>query len=172
MFLDLIKKRRSIRKFLDKTIEKEKIDILIEAGLRSPSSKSTNPWHFIVIHNKDVLVKLSKAKPHGSSFLKNAPLGILVCADSSVSDVWIEDASIASVFIHLAACDIGLGSCWIQFRGRKHNDQISCDRYIKAVLNIQDNLEVEALIAVGYPDEQKKGHQKESLLVDRIRHIK
>lgn len=113
MFLDLISNRRSIRKFKDKPIEQEKINRLIEAALRSFSSRGFNPWRFIVIDDPQILETLSSAKAHGSSFLSNAPLGIAVCADTSASDVWIEDTAIASAFIHLAAHDMGLGSCWI-----------------------------------------------------------
>ncbi|VAX32202.1 Nitroreductase, partial [hydrothermal vent metagenome] len=96
MFMPLIRKRRSIRKFLKKEVEAEKIDQLVEAALRAPSSRGLNPWEFIVVTKKDLLEKLSKAKKHGSSFLNNAPLGIVVCADPAKCDVWIEDASIAS----------------------------------------------------------------------------
>jgi nitroreductase len=163
MFSDLIKTRRSIRKFTSKPIEQEKTDQLIEAALRSPSSRGFNPWRFIVIDDKALLGRLSQAKPHGASFLKNAPLGIVVCADTSKSDVWVEDASIASVFIHLAAHDMGLGSCWIQIRRREHSPEKTADAYIKELLNIPDNIMVESIVAIGYPDEQKKGHPKESL---------
>ncbi len=71
MFLSLVQKRRSIRKYLDKPVEKEKIELLIEAALRSPSSRGFNPWEFIVVTDRDLLEKLSKAKTHGASFLKN-----------------------------------------------------------------------------------------------------
>ena len=118
MFIDLIKKRRSIRQFKDKAVEKEKTDLLIEAALRSPSSRSLNPWKFIVITDKSTLYELSCSKPHGASFLKNAALGIAIIADFEKSDVWIEDSSIASTYIQLAAESIGLKSCWIQIRKR------------------------------------------------------
>ncbi|MBC2705338.1 nitroreductase family protein [Desulfobacula sp.] len=168
MFLDLISSRRSVRKFKSKPIEKEKIDSLIEAALRSPSSKSINPWRFVFIEDRNLLEKLSKAKPHGATFLKGATLGIVVCADESKSDVWVEDASIASVFIHLAAHDLGLGSCWIQIRKREHTPAKSADAYVKELLNIPDNIMIESIIAVGYPDEVKKGHLKDSLQSHKV----
>ena len=163
MFLDLISSRRSIRKFKRQPVEKEKIDTLIEAALRSPSSRGFNPWRFIVIDDRTILQKLSKAKPHGADFLKESPLGIVVCGDPSKSDVWIEDTSIASIFIHLAAHDLGLGSCWIQIRKREHNDLKSADVYVKELLNIPDTIMIESIIAIGYPDEVKKNHKKDSL---------
>jgi len=168
MFLKLIEPRRSIRKFKNQAIEKEKIEQLIEAALRSPSSRSFNPWRFIVIDRADLLEKLALAKPHGSSFLKKAPLGIVVCADSSESDVCVEDASIASIFIHLAAHAMGLGSCWVQIRKRDHDLSKSADAYIKELLDVPDNIMIESIIALGYPDEIKKGHAKETLQYDKV----
>jgi nitroreductase len=168
MFLDLIKTRRSTRKFKNIPVEQEKINALIEAALRSLSSRGINPWHFIIIKDKNLLEKLSKSKPHGSSFLKGAPLGIVVCGDKSQSDVWVEDASIASVFIHMAAHDLGLGSCWIQIRKREHDSLKNADTYVKELLEIPKSLMVESIIAIGYPDEIKKGHSKDSLHFHKI----
>ncbi|WP_300463099.1 nitroreductase family protein [Desulfobacula sp.] len=163
MFLELINTRRSIRKFKRTSVEKEKINTLIEAALRSPSSRGRNAWQFIVIDDISLLEKLSQAKPHGAGFLKGAPLGIVVCGDTSTSDVWIEDTAIASIFIHLAAHDMGLGSCWIQIRERDHTTSKSADAYIKDLLHIPDHLMIESIIAIGYPDEIKKGHEKNAL---------
>ena len=103
MFLSLAQKRRSIRKYIDKQVEAEKIDSMVEAVLRAPTSRGKNSWEFVVVTDPGLLEKLSNAKPHGANFLKNAALGIVVCANPQISDVWIEDASIASIFIHLAA---------------------------------------------------------------------
>lgn len=137
---------------------------------RSPSSRSFNPWQFIVVEDRDLLEKLAKAKPHGASFLAKAPLGIVVLGDTTASDVWVEDTSIASMFIHLAASSLGLGSCWIQIRKRDHDPLISADRYIKDLLGIPDNLMIESIIAVGYPDEEKSGHAKETLAYEKVRY--
>jgi nitroreductase len=168
VFNQLIEQRRSIRKFKKKPIESKKIEQLIEAALRSPSSRSFNPWRFIVVDKPDLLEKLSIAKPHGSSFLANAPLGIVVCADPSASDVCVEDASIASIFIHLGAHALGLGSCWIQIRKRDHDSVKSADAYIKDLLGIPDKIMIESIIAIGYPDEVKKGHSKEALEYSKV----
>src|ERR1043166_6616426 len=119
--IELLRKRRSIRKFSAEKIAPEAVETLIEAALRAPSSRGINPWEFILADNPEMLGKLSKAKQHGSEFLKNAPLAIVVCADSSKSDVWIEDCSIAAVIIQLTAVSLGLGSCWAQIRERRHD---------------------------------------------------
>ncbi len=168
MFVSLVQKRRSIRKFLTKPVEDEKIDLLIEAALRSPSSRGYNPWEFIVVTERNLLEKLSNAKIHGSQFLKDAPLGIVVCADPDKCDVWIEDCSIASTFIFLAAESIGLRSCWIQIRERMHNESLSAEAYVMDVLGIAPQLKVESIIALGYPDETKPFHKKEDLQYEKI----
>jgi nitroreductase len=168
MFLSLAQKRRSIRRYLDKPIDPEKIEKLIEAVLRAPSSRGFNPWEFIVVADPVLLEKLSKAKPHGASFIKEASLGIVVCADPEKCDVWIEDASIASIYIHLAAVSMGLGSCWIQIRKRMHDRTITAEQYIRELLSIPENLNVESMIAIGYPAEQKTPHSKQDLQYEKV----
>ena len=168
MFMSLIRKRRSIRRFLNKEVEAEKIDQLVEAALRSPSSRGFNPWEFIIVTEKDLLEKLSKAKKHGSSFLKDAPLGVVVCADPGKSDVWIEDASIASTYIQLTAESLGLGSCWVQVRKRTHDKGNTAEEYISGLLNIPGNLRIESVVAIGYPDEKKAPHGREELQYEKV----
>ncbi len=168
MFFDLIQNRRSVRKFKPTPVEEAKQVKLIEAALRAPSSRSFNPWRFIVVDDPQLLEKLSTSKPHGAAFLKKAPMGIVVCGDASASDVWVEDTSIASTFIHLAAADMGLGSCWIQIRKRDHDARRNADAYIKDLLGIPDNLMIESIIAIGYPDEIKKGHAHDALDFDKV----
>lgn len=168
MFISLIQKRRSIRKFLDKRVEAEKIDVLMEAALRSPSSRGFNPWEFILVTEKTLLERLSKAKSYGSAHLKNAPLGIVVCAEPDKSDVWIEDSSVATTFIQLAAESLGLGSCWLQIRERMHDDTKTAEEYISEVLNIPKKLKVLSMVAIGYPDEKKPPHSKEELQYEKM----
>jgi nitroreductase len=163
MFMSLIRKRRSIRRFLDRPVEKEKLDILVEAAVRAPSSRGINPWHFVVVTDREMLARLARAKEHGSAFLKNAAVGIAVCADASKSDVWVEDASIATILIQLAAESLDLGSCWIQIRERMHAAQQTAEAYIADQLGLPAPLKVEAIVAIGYPDESKAPHARESL---------
>lgn len=168
MFISLIQKRRSIRKFQKRQVETEKVDTLIEAALRSPSSMGRNPWEFIFVTDQSLLEKLSRAKPHGSEFLMNAPLGIVVCADPDISDVWIEDSSIAAMFLHLAPESIGLASCWIQLRERMHDQTKTAHDYVSEALDIPSRLKVECIIAVGYADEEKPPHKKAELQYDKV----
>jgi nitroreductase len=167
-FLELIRRRRSIRRFKPNAIEPEKVELLQEAALRAPSSRGFNPWQFIFVDDSDSLERLSRAKPHGAGFLKNAPLGVVVCADSEKSDVWVEDAAIATIFIQLAAHSLGLGSCWIQIRKRMHDENRSARAYIAGLLDIPENLSVASMVAVGYPAEEKAGHGRETLETGKI----
>jgi nitroreductase len=112
--------------------------------------------------------KLSLSKEHGSGFLKGAPLGIVVCADPQRSSVWIEDAAIASIFIHLAAASLGLGSCWVQIRDRMHTKTQTAQEYVAGLLGIPDDHRILSIIGIGYPEENKSPHPKETLAYDRV----
>jgi nitroreductase len=168
MVMPEIKKRRSIRKYEGRPVEEEKLDIIIEAALRAPSSMGRDPWEFIIVNDKKLLEKLSEAKPQGSSFLKDASLGIVVCADKNKNDVWVEDTSIASTHIYLAAESLGLGACWIQLRKRNYSEEVTSGEYVASLLNLPDEMEVLSIIAIGYPAEEKAPHKKENLKYERI----
>lgn len=161
--LELLRKRRSIRKFSDCPIETDKVDALIEAAVRAPTSRGLNPWEFIVVDDPELLRRLGAAKQHGSAFLAGAPLAIVVAADTSKSDVWTEDCSIAAIIVQLVAEELGLGSCWAQIRRRPHNETLEADAYIKELLGLPEHFSVECVVGIGYPAEQKDGHDYESL---------
>ncbi|MDQ1260854.1 MAG: hypothetical protein QG575_35 [Euryarchaeota archaeon] len=166
--LDILRDRRSIRKYKDREIESEKIKLLMEAALRSPSSRGINPWRFVFVTDKATLEELSRAKESGSGFLKGAALGVVVCAVQDESDVWVEDCSIAAIILQLAGCSLGLGSCWIQIRKRMHSSNLSSEDYIKRVLALPENFDIESMIAFGYPDEDKGPVPREQLEYEKI----
>ena len=168
MFMELLKKRRSIRKFTDKAVEPEKIHTLVEAALRSPSGRGTNPWEFIVVDDRETLTQLSNAKQAGAAFLKGAALGIVVCANPDSSDTVVEDASIASIIIQLAAESLGLGSCWIQMRNRQHADGKPAQVHIAQLLDLPASYMVQSVIALGYPAETKEPHSRKSLQFGKV----
>ncbi|MBK5276244.1 MAG: nitroreductase family protein [Desulfuromonadales bacterium] len=167
--LELLRKRRSIRKFTPEKIAPEAITSLIEAALRAPSSRGINPWEFIVVDNPELLTKLSKAKQHGSEFLKNAPLAIVVCADSTQSDVWIEDCSIAAIIIQLTALSLGLGSCWTQIRNRQHDIKNTAEIYVRELLGLPEQTRVECILGIGHPAEVKAPVATDKLQYDKVR---
>ncbi|RQD66944.1 MAG: NAD(P)H-dependent dehydrogenase/reductase [Tindallia sp. MSAO_Bac2] len=166
--LEKLKSRRSIRKYEEKPIEKEKIDSIIEAALLSPSSKKNQPWEFLVVTDQELLTKLSLSKEAGSAFVKDAPVAVVVMADPEKSDVWIEDASIAATIIHLQAHWMGLGSCWIQLRNRQSDKMKTSEEYVRDLLEIPAGIRVEALVTMGYPAESKPHHKEENLLWEKV----
>ena len=168
MLHSVFENRRSIRKFKTKAVEADKIDLLVEAVLRSPSSRGFRPWEFVVVTDPDLIKPLAQSRTAGSSWMGNAPLAFVVCGDPEKSDVWIEDTSIATTIIHLAAASLGLGSCWIQIRRRAHNNSKSAEAYIQELLNIPSRLKILSMIAIGYPDEEKAGHPKSELLFEKV----
>ena len=168
MFVELLRARRSIRRFQDRPVEQEKIDLLIEAVLRAPSSRGLNPWEFVVVTGKETLARLSQAKPHGATFVKNAPLAIVVCADPKKCDVWVEDCAIATILLHLAATDLGLGSCWVQIRLREHDARQMAQDYVAELLGLPEGMVVEAIMTIGYPADQPAGHPRSSLGDDKV----
>jgi nitroreductase len=167
--IELLRTRRSIRKYQSKPIDSYKIEILKEALLRSPSSRNINPWEFIFVDDRQLLAKLSQAKEHGSEFLKDAALGIIICADENKSDVWIEDCSIAAILVQLVAQSLGLGSCWIQIRNRKYNSSETSEQYIQQLMGIPEYIRIECIIALGYPAEKKRGIPANQLNYAKIR---
>lgn len=166
--LDLLRKRRSIREFTNQAIEPEKIDALIEAAVRTPTSRGLNPWDFIVVTDPEMLQRLGKAKAHGSGFVAKAPLAVVVAADTTKSDVWTEDCSIAAMMVQMAAEELGLGSCWAQIRLRPHNEKLSAEDYIKELLALPASHAVECVIGIGYAAEEKPGHPAEALPFDQV----
>jgi nitroreductase len=166
--LDILRKRRSIRKYKDKEIEQSIIEDIKEAALRSPTSRGVGPWRFFFITDRARLDELSRSKKSGSSFLKGAAMGVVVCADETQSDVWIEDCSIAAIIMQLTGQSLGLGSCWIQIRNRLHRDAMASEDFVRTVLNLSDNMRVESIIAFGYPDEELLPRPKEQLEYDKI----
>lgn len=160
ILLELMRNRRSIRKFEDKPVEKEKLDAIIECALRSPSSRGRRPWKVWTVTEKEKLKIISKARPHGLDFVADAPMAFVVAGYPDVTDVWIEDCSIVSIVIQLEAETLGLGSCWGQIRRRMKSQELSSSDYLKTQLGLEEDCEVLSIVAVGYKAEEKKGHSE------------
>ena len=167
--IELLRKRRSIRKYTDETIDPKSVEILIESLLRAPSSRDIKPWEFIVVDDPVLLTSLSEAKEHGSQFLRGAQLGIVVCADGTKSDVWVEDCSIVSILVQMTALSLGLGSCWIQIRKRRHSEKTTAERYIHKLLGLPRHIRVESIISIGHPGETKAPVAKNKLNYGKVR---
>ena len=167
-FSELIKRRRSMRKFTGEELTQDEVVSLLKAALMSPTSKRSNSWQFVVVDDKSTLELLSKCKEAGASFLKDAAVGIVVFGDPLASDVWIEDASVASIMIQLQAEDLGLGSCWIQVRERYTATGMSADEFVHGVLDIPLQLQVLSIIAVGHKGMERKPFDEDKLQWEKI----
>ena len=153
--INILRTRRSIRKYKDRAIGGEHLEALKEALLRCPSSRGINPWTFIFVDDPETIAALSRSKEHGSQFLKGAPLAVVICGDERESDVWIEDCSITSIVLQLAAHSLGLGSCWVQVRLRPHSKDATAEAYVQELLGIPPHMRVESIVGIGYPAETK-----------------
>ena len=138
-FATLIKSRRSTRKFTNQLLNPEQVEMILKAALMAPASKRKNPWQFVVVEDKEMLAKLSVCKPAGAAFLKDCALAVVVLANVMESDVWVEDASIASIYMQLQAEDLGLGSCWCQIRNRQMEDDTDAAQYVRGLLDVLTN---------------------------------
>lgn len=165
--LDILYRRRSIRRYQDTKVEPEKIDQLVQAALLSPSSRGLKHLEFMVIDDQNVLAQLALAK-QGAGHLKGSAAGIIILANQAVSDVWVEDAAIAAMVIHLTAESLGLGSCWIQIRERKHSEAETAEQYVQKILGIPSHLRVEAIISLGYPSETKQPYTYNNLDFNKV----
>ena len=155
-FTQLIEKRRSIRKYTSGAISEENIKKIVRAGLLAPSSRNLKSAEFIVIKDREVLKKLKGVKSAGSGFLDQAAFAVAVIGDSEKADAWIEDCSLALIYMQLAATELGIGSCWIQCRLRQSSiENVSSEQYAREILGFADNFKLEAIMSFGMPDEEK-----------------
>lgn len=167
-FSELIKIRRSMRKFTDELLTGDEVATLLRAALMSPSSKGLHSWEFVVVDDRAVLEQLSQCKDRGAEFLAGAPMGIVVVGHPEVSDVWIEDASVASTMLLLQAEDLGLGATWIQVRNRQDEEGNPAEENVKATLSIPQNLSVLSIIAVGHKGMERKPFNEDRLLWEKV----
>ena len=167
-FASLIKQRRSTRKFTEEPLTPEQVEAILKAGLMAPSSKRSNPWQFIVVEDKEMLQKLAHCKNGGSAFLVGCSLAVVVCADVMASDVWVEDASVASIYMQLQAEDLGLGSCWCQIRNRVTEDERDSNDYVRFLLQIPYQLDVLSIIGFGHKDQVRKPFDESHLQWEKI----
>ncbi len=161
--LDLIKHRKSVRNFLDKLVEREKIMLCLEAARLAPSASNSQPWRFIVVDDKALKDKLCDAAFGGlyfiNAFCKTAPVMVVIISEKSNFltriggmlrgvKYYLIDIGIAGEHFVLQAEELGLGTCWIGWFN---------ERAVKSVLSIPQNKKIDILIAVGYYDREKLG---------------
>ena len=158
--LDNIATRTSVRDYEARPVEKEKIEKMLRAAMAAPTAMNKQPWHFVVVDQRNVLDALAGANPY-AKMLKKAPLAIVVCGNTDKMiegggrDFWIQDASAATENLLLAAHAMGLGAVWT---GAYPSEERCIS--ISKVLSLSDNLIPLNMIVVGYPAEQPQPKQK------------
>lgn len=160
-FLDLVKKRKSIRSFKDIEIEKEKLDYILEAFRQAPSAKNLQPWKLVIITDKDMIKNLVPAC-RNQAFIAEAPVVIIACAKEEEAygtmggylNSFPVDIGISFEHIMLAAAEQDLGSCWIGAFNEKDVKEIVC---------VPENVRVVALTPIGYPNEQARERSRKPI---------
>jgi nitroreductase len=148
--MEAILTRRSIRKFKADIISEDTISELLKAAMCAPSAHNKQPWHFIVITDREILDIIPEFHPY-ASMLHEATAAILVCGDThDATDFWVQDCSAATQNILLAAHAKGLGAVWLAVYPREDRIQ-----ELKNILDLPANITPLSLIALGYPDEKK-----------------
>lgn len=165
---ELLVRRHSIRRYTDSPISPEDVKTILEAALMAPSSKSARPWQFVLVEDKADLQRLSESKAAGARPIAGCALAVVVCADPSKSDMYIEDMSIAAAYIQLQATALGLGACWIQIRNRYAADGEDAEEIVRQTLAIPDDMVVECIVTIGYPDEERRPVDPSKLLWEKV----
>ncbi len=145
--MDAIKIRKSVRKFLDKAIEQEKLNLVLEAGRLAPSASNRQEWRFVVVSDLETRKKIAEAA-NQQTFVGEAPVVIVACAETDSNVMMCGqlcypiDVAIALDHMTLAAVELGLGTCWIGAFDEKR---------VKEILNIPEKIRVVELMPIGYP---------------------
>ena len=165
---DAIIKRRSIRKYTGETIPEEKLEKIVQAGLFAPTSRNIKPCELYVVRDKKVLKLLSNAKSAGGAFVSDADAAIVVLADESKADTWVEDSSIALAYMNLMAVDQGIGACWVQMHMRKDADGADAEANVREILSAPGNYRVVGVLSLGIADQQRPANSPDELDFSKV----
>lgn len=150
--MNSIFRRRSIRKYEEKEITDKEVELLLRAGMAAPSAHNKQPWEFIVTKKREILNEVAKRHPY-AKMLNNAPLCIVVCANSEkqkVEGFYVQDCAAAIQNILVQGQDMGLGGVWIGIYPYKELIDM-----IKESFLIPDDIIPIAMISIGHPAEEK-----------------
>ena len=155
---DVIRKRRTIRKFTDEDVSEEQVETLLEMAMCAPNRLNRQPWHFVVIRDKGLqeqLADLLRVHP----YLETAPVVIAVCGLPKASPTWKMDVSAATENMLLAATGLGLGAAWVGAPDTVMWNLL--EETLRDVLAIPyDYVRIAALVAVGHPAQERPPHGK------------
>ena len=148
VFIDTVRSRKSCRLFTDEPLDRDEVDLIMEAGLKAPSSRRLDDVRLFPVADIPTIRRLAGCKASSTTPLETATFAVVVAADPAVCDVWIEDASIASIMMQLEGEELGIGSCWVQVRLRDNAGTPAQD-IVRDVMGIDPSLEVLCVIAFG-----------------------
>ncbi len=144
--------RRSIRRYTNKMVTDEQLDILLKAAMYAPSAVNKQPWHFVVFRSKKLMEEIVQV--HKNAWMLNdASVAILVCFDEKLqhdTGYGPIDCSAASQNILLSAHALGLGACWIGIYPRDNRVEA-----LHQIFNLPGHIQPFSVIAIGYSNEQK-----------------
>lgn len=157
-FLEVIEKRRSVRKYSDRPVEKEVLDAIVKVAQTAPSSRNSKSSAFMIIEDKDTLEALSQMRDSGAGLLAGAQSAIVVMGDETKTDLWVDNCAISATFVQLAVTAMDLVSCWVHVNGRPRMkaepEGATAEDYVTELLGIKDGLRPYCVIAIGYPVEE------------------
>ena len=166
-FESLILARRSARKFADKQLSANDVQKILQAALLAPTSKNCKSYEFVTVEDKDFLQQLSVCKDSGSAFLEGCSMAVVVIGNKTITDIWVEDATIAAIFMQLQAEDLQIGSCWCHIRNRLLGE-MSSEQYVRELLDIPNHLGVLCIIGFGFKNQHHKSHDSSKLLWEKV----
>lgn len=153
---EILAVRRSTRKFLEREVEREKLERIVEMALSAPSSRNSRSSRLWVVRGKEQLEMISQMRDYGAAFVKNAPAAILVLGDKRKTDLWLDNCAITATTLQLAIVDEGLASCWVHINDRPvkkdEPDGEKADDYLRERLGIPQEYGMLCAIALGYSD--------------------
>ena len=169
--LRLAEQRRSVRQYTQEPIDHETIDKILTVAALAPSSYGQNPVEFVVVEGREQLSKLADCKRIGAPSVRGAAVAVVVMADTSKGELWVEDASVAAGYLLLGAEKYGIGACWNQIHLREGLRRSASDE-IRQLLSIPDRYEVLCVVALGLKNEQKSPRSGKQMKQGRIRYGK
>lgn len=166
--LDAMARRRSLRRYSGEPIPQALLDRILEAGLRSASGRSRRPWELIVVHDRAMLDHLAECREQGAAMLAGADAAIVVVADPTLADTWVEDCSIVMANMQLEAAASGVGSCWIQGRLRQAADGRSTHEFVANLLKVPAPYQLEAILSLGMPEAEAPRRPFDEALLEKV----
>ena len=153
--MDVLKKRRSVRKYTNQIIPDEALEKILSAGMLTPSGKGLKPWQAVVVRDPDTLAALYSCRMGGAKMLETATCAIAVFSDKDKTDTYIEDSSLFMGYMHLMASSLGIGSVWLQIRLRPSDQEgVTSEEFVRSLLGVPENMMPEAILVMGYPETQ------------------